>query len=125
MAATSKMLLTEKQILAEEQLQHVGSHQPCCLCAATGHGCGGAINPVPSASIISGTAPVPAGSESGGVVANKANPSLGDIATGMMLATGFTHWGWGYGLGWNKPDKSMILGKGNSLLLLPLRNLLL
>jgi hypothetical protein len=39
------------------------------------------------------------------------NTSLGDIATGMMLATGFAHWGWGYGLGWNKPDKPAILGR--------------
>ena len=78
---------------------HVGSHQPCCLCAATGHGCGGAVGSVvpPTNNAV--------------VVVNPStakNPSLGDIATGMMLATGFAHWGWGYGLGWNRPDKPFI-----------------
>lgn len=76
---------------------HVGSNQPCCLCAATGHGCGGAVGSVvPPANNVVVNPPT------------AKNPSLGDIATGMMLATGFAHWGWGYGLGWNRPDKPFI-----------------
>lgn len=81
---------------------HVGSNQPCCLCAATGHGCGGAVGSVvPPANNVVVNPPT------------AKNPSLGDIATGMMLATGFAHWGWGYGLGWNRPDKPFIGYLGN------------
>lgn len=85
--------------IAEKQPEHVGSHQPCCLCAASGHGCGGAV--------LASTGPVV---PSAGLKKNdnSVNSSLGEIATGMMLATGFAHWGWGYGLGWNKPDKPII-----------------
>ena len=45
-------------------------------------------------------------------VAKTTGPNcLGEIATGVMMATGFTTWGWGYGLGWNKPDKPLLLSK--------------
>jgi hypothetical protein len=29
------------------------------------------------------------------------------MTTGVMLATGFTTWGWGYGLGWSKPGNQL------------------
>lgn len=82
-------------------MEHGGGEQACCLCAGSGHGCGGTSGVVASAS--------------GGAVIkrsdSKLNGPLGEIATGVMLATGFAHWGWGHGLGWYKPDK-VILGNG-------------
>ena len=100
--------------IAEKQppVEHVGSHQPCCLCAASGHGCGGG-----SAVTSSGPAVLPTTTT---VAPALKNCSLGEIATGMMLATGFAHWGWGYGLGWNKPDKAII---GESHFILKVWNL--
>ena len=103
-----KAAAPEKKMLEQEQQQqHVGSHQPCCLCAASGHGGGGVL--VPS-SMGGQPVAVPSITAASGVrkSENSVNSSLGEIATGMMLATGFAHWGWGYGLGWNKPDKPII-----------------
>ncbi|XP_046631708.1 uncharacterized protein LOC124311312 isoform X2 [Daphnia pulicaria] len=105
-AAVTTAMAIEKQQLQQEHVHIVGSHQPCCLCAASGHGCG-------ATAVASSTgAVVPAAAAAAGMKKkdNSVNSSLGEIATGMMLATGFAHWGWGYGLGWNKPDKSIIGG---------------
>ena len=33
--------------------------------------------------------------------------TVGEMTTGVMLATGFTTWGWGYGLGWSKPGNHL------------------
>jgi len=33
--------------------------------------------------------------------------SVGEIATGVMLAGCVTSWGWGYGLGWQEPVKHL------------------
>ena len=120
-----QLLLQEQQ-----QQQHGSINQPCCFCAATSHGCSGASNTsgivVPlsqTTTITAASSAVPLSASVGNVSAisnnkNKQmtnmNTSLGDIATGMMLATGFAHWGWGYGLGWNKPDKPAILGRLSS-----------
>lgn len=113
-----QLLLQEQQ-----QQQHGSINQPCCFCAATSHGCSGISNasgiaPAASTGTAAAVPVVPLSASVGNVSAinNKKmttnmNTSLGDIATGMMLATGFAHWGWGYGLGWNKPDKPAILGR--------------
>jgi len=37
--------------------------------------------------------------------------SVGEIATGVMLAGCVTSWGWGYGLGWQEPVKHLFKGK--------------
>lgn len=100
-AAVTTVKAIEKQQLQQEHVHMVGSHQPCCLCAASGHGCGGTV----VASSTGAVVPAATGMKKKD---NSVNSSLGEIATGMMLATGFAHWGWGYGLGWNKPDKSII-----------------
>lgn len=104
-AAVAAVKAIEKQQQHLQQLDQVdviGGHQPCCLCAASGHGCG----------VVASTGPVvPAITAATAAIKKKdtsVNSSLGEIATGMMLATGFAHWGWGYGLGWNKPEKSII-----------------
>lgn len=103
--AAAAVKAIEKQQQHLQQQDHVdvaGGHQPCCLCAASGHGCGVVV--APSMGPV-----VPAAATTG--IKKKdtsVNSSLGEIATGMMLATGFAHWGWGYGLGWNKPEKSII-----------------
>jgi hypothetical protein len=106
-AAVTTVQTIEKQQLQQEDVHLVGSHQPCCLCAASGHGCGGTVVASSTGAVVPAITATAAGT---GMKKkdNSVNSSLGEIATGMMLATGFAHWGWGYGLGWNKPDKSII-----------------
>ncbi|XP_059353363.1 uncharacterized protein LOC130701054 isoform X3 [Daphnia carinata] len=101
-----KAIEKQQHLQQQDQVDVIGSHQPCCLCAASGHGCGVV------ASTTTGPV-VPAITAATAAIKKKdtsVNSSLGEIATGMMLATGFAHWGWGYGLGWNKPEKSIIGG---------------
>ncbi|XP_057378988.1 uncharacterized protein LOC130701054 isoform X2 [Daphnia carinata] len=104
--AAVKAIEKQQHLQQQDQVDVIGSHQPCCLCAASGHGCGVV------ASTTTGPV-VPAITAATAAIKKKdtsVNSSLGEIATGMMLATGFAHWGWGYGLGWNKPEKSIIGG---------------
>ncbi|KZS12882.1 Uncharacterized protein APZ42_022120 [Daphnia magna] len=108
--AAVKAIEKQQQHLQQlDQVDVIGGHQPCCLCAASGHGCG----------VVASTGPVvPAITAATAAIKKKdtsVNSSLGEIATGMMLATGFAHWGWGYGLGWNKPEKSIIGGYSENM----------